>query len=210
MADSRDMYVIHSAFRREFPAAPALVRAARDRAAVNRVADHIMLITGILDLHHTGEDEMVWPKLLERGADEIAPLVETMEKQHAVLHHGLIDVEARTATWRQTGRSEDGEALARAIEAVVPPMLEHLATEEEHLLALIDKHLTDEEWAEVGSGGMGKAKKSQLPVIFGMVLRDGRPEHVATLKAVIPAPAWFIMSRLGPRAYDRYTRRLAA
>lgn len=210
MADSRDMYVIHSAFRREFPAAPALVRAVApgDTAAVNRVADHILLLTGVLNMHHTGEDKLVWPKLKERGPAEIEPLVATMERQHEALHGGLSGVEDRVAAWRSSGSPADQEAVAVALETMIPTMMEHMAAEEAHLLALIDKYLTHDEWAEVGAEGMAKTPKSRLPLIFGMVLKDGEPEDVESFKTLIPAPAWFVLSRLGPRAYARYARRL--
>jgi len=212
MADSRDMYVVHSAFRREFPAAPRLVRAVEpgDTAAVSRIANHVLLLTDLLNMHHTGEDELVWPKLKARGPAEIKPLVETMEQHHEALHAGLSGVEARVAAWRASGSRADQEAVAVALETLIPTMMEHLAAEETHLLTLIDKYLTHDEWAEVGAAGMARAPKSKLPILFGMVLEDGEPEHVATLKAVIPAPAWFLLSRLGPRAFARYSRKLSA
>ncbi|MEU7587790.1 hemerythrin domain-containing protein [Micromonospora sp. NPDC049230] len=210
MADSRDMYLVHSAFRREFPAAAALVRtvAANDSATAARVADHVLILTGLLNLHHAGEDEKVWPKLLQRGPKEIAPLVETMERQHEGLHEALAEVERRATAWRRTATAVDRDALASAVDAMIAPMLEHLVTEETHLLALIDKYLTDKEWAEVGAAAMATVPKNLLPMAFGMVLRDGTPEHVAGLKAVIPGPAWFVLSRFGPGAYTRYARRL--
>ena len=55
---------------------------------------------------------------------------------------------------------------------------------------------------------MAETPKNLLPRAFGMVLRNAEPEHVAGLKAVIPGPAWFVLSRLGPRAYARYARRI--
>ena len=210
MADSRDMYVVHSLFRREFPAAAALVRtvAADDAPTTARVADHVLLITGALHTHHTGEDTHVWPKLLQRGPDEIAPLVQTMESQHESLHAALADVEERATVWRRTATEADREALAAALDALIAPMSAHLDAEEAHVLTLIDKYLTDEEWAEAGKHGLASARKSQLPMIFGMLLHDARPEHTESLRAVIPGPVWFVLSRLGPVAYGRYARRL--
>jgi hypothetical protein len=63
---------------------PELILAVEDgdpeRARI--VADHIALINSMLHIHHTGEDKHLWPKLLTRGAREIAPLVHTVERQH--------------------------------------------------------------------------------------------------------------------------------
>ncbi|MER7164896.1 hemerythrin domain-containing protein [Micromonospora sp. NPDC000207] len=210
MADSRDMYIVHSLFRREFPAAAALVRTvvADDAGAAARVADHVLLLTGALTLHHSGEDKYVWPTLLLRVPDETAPLVETMESQHEGLHAAVAEVEERATVWRRSAASADRDALATTIDAMIEPMSEHLVAEETHVLPLIDEHLTDEEWAEAGKHGMSAVRKSQLPLVFGMLLRDARPEHIESFRAVVPGPVWFVFSRLGPRAYDRYARQL--
>jgi hypothetical protein len=132
-----------------------------------------------------------------------------MEQHHEALHAGLSGVEARVAAWRSSGNPADQEAVAAALETMIPTMMEHMDAEETHILTLIDKYLTHDEWAEVGAAGMAKTPKSKLPIIFGMVLKDGKPEHVETLKADIPAPAWFILSRIGPRAFARYSRKLS-
>jgi hypothetical protein len=210
VADSRDMYLVHRLFRREFPAAAALVGtvAAGDRAAAARVGGHVLMVTEMLELHHGGEDELVWPKLLARGPDEIEPLVATMERQHGDLHRALVDVRARVTAWLAGATAADRDAVAAAVAATVPPLREHLDTEEAQVLRLIDEHLTEAEWAEVGRHGIAALPTRQLPVAFGMALRDGPPDQVAALRAVVPAPAWFVLSRVGPPAYARYARRL--
>jgi S-adenosyl methyltransferase len=37
----------------------------------------------------------------------------------------------------------------------------------------------------------------------------GEPWARETFKTLIPAPAWFFLSRLGPRAFARYSRKLS-
>src|SRR3979411_1966883 len=76
-ADTRDMYMVHTAFRREFAALPALVRGvgAEDTGRVTVVADHASLMLGMLEGHHRAEDIHLWPRLLERGGEEIAPVI---------------------------------------------------------------------------------------------------------------------------------------
>ncbi len=78
-----EMVVVHRVFRREFGALPGLVRAVPAgnvrRAAV--VLAHLRELAEVLHHHHTAEDELVWPLLLERvGLDR--PLVLRMEEQH--------------------------------------------------------------------------------------------------------------------------------
>jgi hypothetical protein len=170
--------------------------------------EHVVLLTRLLNLHHTGEDELVWPKLPARGPDETAPLVETMERQHEDLHKALIDLQERADVWARNPASAERDALAASIDVLIPPMLDHLDTEERDLLALIDQYLTEREWADVGATAMATLPKNRLPIAFGTVLLDGEPEHVGALKAVAPGPVWFVLSRVGPSAYTRYARRL--
>ncbi|MGN6612052.1 MAG: hemerythrin domain-containing protein, partial [Angustibacter sp.] len=84
LVDTRDMVTVHRFLRREFRLLPAAVERVGDgdvaRAAV--VADHLELLTGVLHHHHTAEDNNLWPLMLERVPDELAPLVELMESQH--------------------------------------------------------------------------------------------------------------------------------
>jgi hypothetical protein len=68
MADSRDMIVIHQMFRRQFTAIPGLVSAVPEGepTKVAVVAEHVSWMVTFLHAHHQGEDELVWPRLLER------------------------------------------------------------------------------------------------------------------------------------------------
>lgn len=79
-ADSRDMYMVHTMFRREFAEAPALARAVVDQAELAaRVSAHLVLVTRFLHGHHRSEDDVLWPKLLERSPQATRALVDTME-----------------------------------------------------------------------------------------------------------------------------------
>ena len=75
-ADTRDMYVVHTMFRREFGLMAALVRGvtAGDTERAQIVAEHIELMNGVLHHHHAGEDKHLWPRLLGRGSEEVAPV----------------------------------------------------------------------------------------------------------------------------------------
>ena len=81
--DVHEMVVVHRAFRRESAAAAG--SSARtpegDTHRAKVVADHLRLCMAGLEMHHTGEDIVLWPLLLERAAPSTG-LVETMQAQH--------------------------------------------------------------------------------------------------------------------------------
>ena len=210
MADSRDMYVIHDMFRREFEAIPGLVSAVAvgDTARVAVVADHVEWMVEFLHAHHEGEDLLVWPKLLARAPAETNLLVHTMEAQHEGLDRALQDLAARAEGWRTTGTAVERDALAGAAIDLLGRIAEHLDLEEREVLSLIDKYLTDKEWKAIGGAGLKKFSFSQLKVSFGMILNEARPEQVQIMKDTIPRVPWTIFAFFGPRAYAKYAERL--
>src|SRR5665213_3833853 len=64
----QQMVVIHRVFRREFGLLPALIRgvATDDLERAKVVADHAAGLLRFVHIHHSGEDEFLWPVLLER------------------------------------------------------------------------------------------------------------------------------------------------
>lgn len=210
MADSRDMFVVHDMFRRQFKAIPGLVSEVPDGDAnqVATVADHVTWMVTFLHAHHEGEDQFVWPRLLERIPTKIDPLILTMEDQHAGLAKALDDLTAKAAGWRTTSAVQERDALAGAATELLVRIAEHLGMEEREVLPLIDKYLTEKEWKQVGGSGLKKMSFGQLKVAFGMILDDAGPEQVKIMRDTLPLPAWTFFSLTGPRAYLKYARHL--
>jgi hemerythrin-like domain-containing protein len=210
MADSRDMIVVHTMFRKQFAAIPRLVGAVadgdHDRASI--IADHVEWMVAFLHAHHEGEDMLVWPRLVERCPTEVEPLIFTMESQHHALAVALDDLGAKAGAWRSTAGGAERDALTDAASHLLDRIVEHLDLEELKVLVLIDTYLTDKEWKEVGGSGLKKMSFGKLSVAFGMILDDAPPEHVATMRATIPRAPWLLFSVLGPRAYMKYAARL--
>ena len=55
---------------------------------------------------------------------------------------------------------------------------------------------------------MGGVRKSQLPLVFGMLQYEGDPDVIAMMLAHAPAPARLLMPFLAPRAFARYAVRV--
>src|ERR1700738_5065975 len=79
-----EMLIVHDMFRREFALMPGLVRgvAAGDRDRAQIIGDHIEGAASRSPPQHGLEDDNVWPLLLDRCCESVAPLVEMMEGQH--------------------------------------------------------------------------------------------------------------------------------
>ncbi|QVQ52251.1 hemerythrin domain-containing protein [Spiractinospora alimapuensis] len=207
--DSRDMYIVHNMLRRAFGELPALVRGVEDGSERARtVADHARLLVAILSTHHEAEDEVLWPILMERCPAELTPMVATMEEEHQQLHTLLDTVSERAEKYSVTASAGDREDLARATEAVVGPMHGHLVGEERNILPLIDRYCTDEEWASVGEHGLPQLTPTQVPLVFGMMLRVATEDQRAVLAAHIPDEVLSQMVQIAPDALNAYERTL--
>jgi hemerythrin-like domain-containing protein len=208
--DTREMIAVHSAFRREFGLAPALVRgvAPGDVQRAGVVADHLELIGNFLHHHHAGEDKLLWPKLLERVPAELAPTVELMERQHEGVHEVIEEMNAALVRWRAGAAETDRDQLAGALDRLHALLVEHLAAEEQHILPLASRSLTEEEWGELGKDGMAAQEKNKLPMIFGMIMKDGDPEVIKGMLANAPLVPRLLLPFIGPRAYASYARRV--
>jgi hemerythrin-like domain-containing protein len=204
--DTFEMIIVHNAFRRGFAAMPGLVRRVpsgdTDRAAV--VVAHIEEFAAGLHHHHTGEDELMWPLLLERAADDDAidpALILRMEEQHgriADLHHRVGEQAARFAA---TADPADGEALALTLTALHDALDEHMGEEERYVLPLVERVLTVEEWDALGERGRAGLSKDRLLVQLGYLMLGTTAAQRRAFLGGLPLAARIAWRLIGRRTF---------
>ncbi|TFV73870.1 hemerythrin domain-containing protein [Blastococcus sp. CT_GayMR19] len=203
--DTSVMPTIHTFFRREIRLAGGVVRRVADgdvrRAGV--VADHLDFVARSLHEHHTGEDELLWPKLLERVPEELAPIVRLMEAQHGQVDALLSEIGDVRVRWAATAAPADRDRLADLFDQLYVHLAEHLDAEEERLLPIAARAVTQAEWAELGERGRARTRRSELSLALGMFQYEGDPAVIAQMLAEAPAPVRWIVPRLSRRAFRR-------
>jgi iron-sulfur cluster repair protein YtfE (RIC family) len=209
LTDVHDMYVVHRAFRREFALVPGLVRAVApgDVARASIVAGHARLVLQGLHLHHTSEDLLLWPKLLDRCTPDAA-LVHRMESQHERVEHHIERLQASLGRWQAEARPAVTEEVASTFDAMGQALDEHLGEEEREILPLAARHITQQEWNEIGQHGIADMSKAQLPLMFGMILEEATPQEAADLYASVPAPVRLLTKLVFLPRYRRYVTKV--
>ena len=204
--DTRDMVLIHTFVRREFRLAGSLVRrvAAGDRDRATLVAGHLGFIGRFLHHHHTIEDELLWPLLLERVPDELAPVVHLMESQHATVEALLAEVDVLLPRWRSTAAPEVRDRLADVLDELYAALSEHLDAEEQRLLPLAATCVSAEEWGRMGAEGRRRGRSGEGLLVLGMFGYEGDPEVLARMLAAVPVPIRAVLRRLSRRAFRRH------
>lgn len=209
--DTTDMVLVHRVFRREFRLAPRLVRQvpAGDTARAERVAAHIADLADALHHHHSGEDDLVWPKLLQRAQFE-ADLVIRMQTQHEAVAGLLLAVQNLLCTWRTTGSLVTRGLLAERLEQLSAALDEHLAEEERRILPLVEEHLSVAEWAQVGERGFADTPKNRLLFFLGAALEEATPAELGVFLPQVPLPGRIAYRLVGRRQYRRHVSLLRA
>jgi hypothetical protein len=210
LADARDMFVVHTMLRREFGLAPELIRGVDggDHQRAGVVADHLHLMNGLLEQHHSGEDKHIWPRLQERVPGEIAPIVGIMEEQHEAIHHGYERVDEALGKWRTDASAEARDTLAAAVDGLLPILREHLAIEEERVVPLIEKYITSAEYRLVAAEGGQETPPELFPVIFGMLMYEGAPDVIEDIVAEMPAQVQGGIKQMASSAYADYANKV--
>lgn len=206
--DGRVMYMLHDMFRREFCLMPGLVRCAtvEDRIRAQIISGHIKTVTRVLRHHHATEDEYSWPLLLERCAENMTPLVRLMQVQHEEVASLGREVDEAMTDWRGAPTVETREALANALDRLVPALKDHLSMEEELIVPLMEQYVTAAEWHEIVRKSSAGIDPETLPLAFGMLMYEGDPELVAAEIANMPPDAGPAVRRLAAQAFAAHSR----
>ena len=79
---------------------------------------------------------------------------------------------------------------------------------EREILPLAARHITPEEWSQLGEHGIAKMTRAELPLLFGAVLEEATPEERAEMVAKLPFPARVLLRPVLLPQYRRYVRRV--
>lgn len=192
------MYVLHDAFRRDLDAMLATV------ASPAAVRVRWTVFRDQLEFHHTAEDQVMWPPVRARLADDPAglALMDAMEDEHRLIDPLLAAVDDALAD--RAGQAGLAEALTR----LRATLASHLAHEETDALPLITKVMTTAGVAAIFKrfgriGGLRSGLKRGA-VMFPWALSGASPQTQAQVISYLPPPA-----RLLYRAVwlPRYRRR---
>lgn len=209
-AMTREMAMVHTALMREFGHLPELVRGvfegASGRAGI--VADHIDLIALTVHEHHESEDLFIWPRLLERCPQELAPLVHGMQDHHQRIAALLGELTAQVPGWRADANAASRDVMLGILDALMPVLSTHLTEELEYVLPLIEKHISADEWDAMVARGVATVPQDKLPLLFGIVMYEGEPSAVADALDKLPAEARPVMAETAPRLYGDYAELL--
>ena len=149
--DMAFMYVMHHGYRRDLTAFVAAAKAtpAGDRAAWEALEQRWQLFSHILHLHHTAEDDAIWPFLMDRVDAEGRATLQAMEAEHDQIDPLLQACADGFATLARKPDDDVRAALVVRLTATRECLSRHLAHEETDAIALIQSSVTAEAWLAI-------------------------------------------------------------
>lgn len=184
--DMTAMYAAHAALRRDLELiARTTSRVDDDPRRILRAAAGWTLFKKALDLHHTAEDEALWPQMraaVAGRADALA-LLDAMEAEHDAIDPLVEAIDAAVAD-----RDAGPERLGGLTDALATALSGHLRHEEAEALPLMQEIVTEQQWQHFGQVNARLVGPNAAQILPWLL--DGADEQVvATMLAPLPEPA---------------------
>jgi iron-sulfur cluster repair protein YtfE (RIC family) len=209
-ADLTVMLAAHEAFRRDLV---GLARAAgvadlADPGRRESVGNGWRIFKHQLDIHHSAEDDLIWPALRERLAhsENAQSVLDAMEDEHELIDPLLAAVDSAFDQRAVAPAGSPGpDRLADVVDALVTTLSSHLVHEERDALPLIGMTLTAAEWRSVGRQ-IARKNLSSGPEMFGWMLDGAEPERVKAALGELPPPVRLIYRGIWKPRFARTSR----
>ncbi|MQY30508.1 hemerythrin domain-containing protein [Nocardia aurantia] len=193
--DFTPMYATHNAFRRDLTRLHRAVTGGR--ADTPGVRDGWANFTRQLDVHHSVEDEVLWPALLRAVPDrphDLA-LIAEMTAEHAQLDPLLTAID--------NDLSQRKSALAEHVRELTDVLDAHMRHEEDAALPLMQQVLPDADWAAFRSAMAKRQGPSGAAVYIPWILDGVTAEQRRDFLAAMPGPVAVVNTLLFQPRYRR-------
>jgi len=199
--DTSDMPAVHKVFRSSLAAAPAFTASAAgdsDRRAL--IANYYTNVLAFLEAHHDGEEELVFPLLIER-APESKIRVEQAKAQHAEVVGLMGTARASLGSW-EAGADSDAGGVVRSLQALEDVLSPHLDQEESEIVPLASEYLTVEEWGALPSHAMAHSQGDKIWLIMGLIRENFTQAQRDMMLEHMPPPARQMWETMGETSFN--------
>lgn len=209
--DQTGMYVMHHAFRRDLH---QFVEAARrtpveDAEVWQALVKRWAAFDGVLHHHHQIEDTAFWPTLL-RHADAAGNAgdrvtLEAMEAEHSLIDPALQRCRDALAQMVTHPCEDHRNALDVRLTSIREALLQHLHHEETVALPLLQRTMTDAEFAAAEAAAQKGYPPSSFAFLIPWVMHE-LPDDAASRVVAGAFPGFTVLHRLTRRRFLRLQR----
>jgi hypothetical protein len=103
---------------------------------------------------------------------------------------------------------ESRQALVDVLDRLIPALKEHLNTEEDRVVPLMEQQITAAEWNEFLQNESAAVDPDHLSLVLGMLMYEGDPESVEQVIATMSADAGPVIRRLAAPTFAAHSQRV--
>jgi hypothetical protein len=153
-----------------------------------------------LHAHHAGEDELLYPLLVER-LPEHRELFLRMDSQHAAATASLEVAQRAAARFGTSGSAADGGGLADCCKSLLEVLADHLSQEEAEVLPLAAQVISPPEWGALPAHALSHYSGTRMWLPLGLVI-EAMPEDMSeAMSKQFPPPVSEMWSGGGSDAF---------
>lgn len=199
--DTSDMPAVHKVFRSSLASGPDFVASAEgddERRAL--IANYYANLIAFLEVHHDGEEQLVFPLLIERAPEHKA-IADKAKSQHEDIVGLMCAVKENLSSWEAKGDSEGPEVI-RSLHALDAALSPHLDQEEAEVVPLAAQHLTVEEWGMLPGHGFANFTGDKIWLILGLIRENFTNEQRDAMLEHMPPPARQMWESAGETSFN--------
>ncbi len=199
--DTSDMPAVHKVFRSSLASAPAFLSSAAgndERRAL--MVNYYTNLISFLEAHHDGEEELVFPLLIERVPEQKA-LIERVAGQHTEVVGLMGAVRDSLGSWDAKGDAE-ASGVVRSLRSLDDVLSPHLDQEEAKIVPLAAEHLTVEEWGALPGHAMGSFGGDKIWLIMGLIRENFTEQQRDMMLEHMPPPARQMWETMGEASFN--------
>jgi Hemerythrin HHE cation binding domain/Polyketide cyclase / dehydrase and lipid transport len=199
-ADTRMMGIVHSALRRDLSRATGALSREPFPGDAQRVAiaQHMQAMMVFLHLHHSGEDDWLWPTM-RRLNPAASDVLDRMDADHRRIAPHMEKVTEAAAAYENsaTGR----EVLLQTLSDLRGTLDPHLRREEDEMMPIVSSTLTATQWDGWEWDYYVKTKSKKELGLEGHWLIDGgdRTVYNHVVGTVNPVLRFVLLRVFGPK-----------
>jgi hypothetical protein len=195
------MPAVHNVFRSSLASAPQFIGSAigdDDRRSI--IANYYANLMAFLQVHHDGEEHLVFPLIVERAPDG-SKIIENAEAQHDAVTNLIAEVNKNVASW-ESGNDDAIDPLREALLALDAQLRPHLDEEEATILPLAGDFLSVEEWGMLPGHAMMNFQGDKIWLILGLIRENFTETQRDMMLSHMPPPARQMWETVGESSFN--------
>jgi hemerythrin-like domain-containing protein len=183
--DTSGMARAHGTVEQALEAAPRYVSAASGPHQVAAVASFYENVLEYVHVHHGAEDELLYPRLEERCADDLDS-IKRIASQHHLLQEPMAAANDAIDRWRAGPTDASATSVVAALSSISKVLSPHCRDEEGLVVMLASRFLSEAEWEEMLTYEALNYRADKPWLMLGLALERSDEAHRAALLARLP------------------------